>query len=165
MKLKERKNGHTPKRTGVIRDAKSVYRLLLISLETFAVDSVSPARLSVEHVTSAKAKARNTSNLPGGTLLTCEAGPGRRRRRVRRSLVTPGQSDGQDPKPLDLGVARLKPWETVVEDRTGAVLRNARMSCVTKEKPNLVWKYLGLCELNLSSASVSTVRGVNPLIW
>lgn len=72
---------------------------------------------------------------------------------MRLVLVTLGESDGQDPKPIDLGVGRLKPFERVVEDRTAAVLRNAWMTCVKRQKANLDWKYLGLSELNLSSAS------------
>lgn len=41
-----------------------------------------------------------------------------------------GKSEDVDPKPRDLGVTRLKPYESEVEDRTGAMLRNVWMSRV-----------------------------------
>lgn len=67
--------------------------------------------------------------------------------------VNPGKSGDKNPKPHDLGVGRLKPYESEVEGRTGDVLQNSWMTCVKKQKANLVRKYLGPREMYLSTAS------------
>ena len=51
-------------------------------------------------------------------------------RRQRGTGCARPESLPRDPKPVDLCVARLKPSESWVEDRTGADVQIVRMSCV-----------------------------------